>query len=169
MRLEELWDDFGPETVIVGEVTDGEGRVLDVRRLIQRRWGWPKRAAFQAADYLEGHGDLDGASLPIRGPKLAELQDRIFYSNPDILRSLLDGVAARSQREARNAGRTYYGVDIDFTEEVEDEGFVTNILYALSTKMGTTVDKLRKVVHFSDQEGYLRIEVQPDALEPVDG
>lgn len=158
--LEATWAINAPTHVVVGDVTDHRGKPIDLRRLIQRRWGWPKKSATRAAEYLTRSNDGEdlGFRLPVKGPDRSALQQEILAEVPGVMDDLMEGVANRAQRDARTADRPVSQVTIALVRDSEfgpvlttheDDGLVTSLVHAVATWLGLTADEVRKRMDFS--------------------
>jgi hypothetical protein len=171
VHLEALWSRDAPDVVIVGQVFDAQGKALDLRRLIQRRWGWPKKAAVRATEALESwNGDGHGFRFPVRGPERVALQQELMEALPGLVEDLMEGMANRAQREASDAGRplerlTVSVVDTEGPKAIEDGGFVNGVLHVLAGRLGITVDALRERTEFTGDDGHLIVEVFMDGID----
>lgn len=170
-RLEDLWRDGGPTHVRVGDVVDRHGKALDVRRLLMRRWGWPKKAAERASVWLEGDSDAIGFLLPVKGPDRNKLQRRLLAGLPDLLDDLLEGIANRAHREEPSAGVPLSQVTVIFRREtpngpievpLKDEGFVSSVISVVAGRLGVSVEELRHRLRVEREAARMTLTVLVD-------
>lgn len=163
MRLvEDLWVMGGAKEVVVGEVFDSRGKPMDLRRLIQRRWGWPKKAANRSVEYIIAlHGEEEGFRFPVWGAPRRRLQKELLSKIPGLLEDLMEGMANRAQRDVKTSGRPVSEVHIELVKDFgeglvlsasEDNGFLTHVMHAMGTWMGMTADEVRSRMTISRDE-----------------
>lgn len=167
--LEALWSKDGPTEVKVGDVFDATGRALDVQRLIMRRWGWPKSAAKKAADFLEERfGRHDGFMLPVGGEARHVLQERLLAGLPGLTWDLMEGIANRAHRDARDSSRPVSVIEVTFVQdtaagrvpaEIADEGLLTSIVNVVAGRLGLSADDVRERADFHRDGSAVRMTV----------
>ena len=166
---DQLWAEGAPDRVIDGEVLNCHGRPVHLRALIQRRWGWPKKAAYAAADFLREESGRSGrpAMLWLDNPHRDEQQNRIINSlGPGVLADLFSGLARGGSRERHDAAQPIQSITIQFDNLVEDSGMIKGILGAIANRMGCNMEELREASHFSTRTSDVKILVSAGRFHP---
>jgi hypothetical protein len=170
MKIDELalWRD-GIEEIEDGTVETHEGRAVPFRSLVKRRWGWPKKAAYRAADYLLEQAEAEGrpAVLAVSKRKRDEQQRALFRELPGLLEDLLHGLSRGvAQREAIDASHIIRSLEIAFDRPITDDGFSRDVLHALANRLGTSVEELRSAIRFDTGTPDLVFEVKAERFDP---
>ena len=150
----DLWDNSAPPYVVDGDVVNWRGRPVNFKSLIQRRWGWPKKAAFQAADLLLADAEQTGrpAILWLDNPHRDEQQFQILDRIGDsLLSDLFSGLARGGSRERHDMSRKISEVKISFSDQsVTDDGMIRSILFCVANRLGCNLEELRDASRFGD-------------------
>lgn len=134
-----------------GEVVYRDGHPMPWRAVVKRRWGWPKSAAYRAADYLQDDARAHGAVPTLwlsREQRLMQV-DHVVRNCPGIVATLAEGLAANAARDAGDAGKPMAGFSVYFDDVIREDGLLKNVLHAIGVRFGTTVDSVRKATHFT--------------------
>ena len=140
----------GVDSVVDGSVVTWDGRVVNFKSLVQRRWGWPKKAAHAAAEWIKEQAKARGvpAVLWVTNPRRREQQDEVFRALPMLLVDLCSGLARGSSKEAEDADHEIREVHVVFDQLVSDDGMVREIVHVLANKFGATANDVRAVCRF---------------------
>jgi hypothetical protein len=167
---DQLWESGAPASVTDGDVLNCHDRPVHFRALIQRRWGWPKKAAYAAADFLLSESEKSGrpAMLWIDNPHRDEQQTRIIENlGPDVLRDLFSGLARGGSRERHDTSHAIQSLRINFDgDAVEDSGLIKGILAAISNRLGCNMDELRAASYFDTGDQNIRITIMTTEFSP---
>lgn len=144
-RLQDTHAEDGPDCVRVGEVTAWDGRVLTCVQVLQRRWGWPRKAATAAADVLQ-YRDATPI-IWVKGKRRTAQQRKILNDHPEILDHLIAGLARGSSKE-RWSDKPLKGVVVSLDEPRDDDGFVTGVLDLLADTHGCSTHDVRERCEF---------------------
>lgn len=121
------------------------------RALVKRRWGWPKGAAYRAADYLRDAA-LAYGERPVlwlaREQRLAQVEQAV-RNCPGLVSLLAEGLAANAGKDARDAGKPMTGFTVQFDSVVREDGLLRYVLGALATRFGTSIDVVRSATRFN--------------------
>lgn len=170
MSEEELWgrgeqrqDQRSTDWVSDGQVVTWDGRPVHFRTLLKRQWGWPRRAAYAAADHLlsEAAHFKGTAVLHVNNPGRIIQQMKLLSALPDLQRDLLIGLAGSAIREASSASQEMDSLLLQFDKTMTDDGMVRGVLNALAQRLGCSIEDLRKACHFNmnTREVVIRIGV----------
>lgn len=144
-RLQDTHHDDGPDCVRVGDVTDWTGRVLTATQVVQRRWGWPRKAATAAADVLQYR---DAFPLVwVKGRRRFAQQQKVLEANPAILEHLFAGLSRGSSKE-RWSDKPIRGVMLTLDEQRDDDGLVTGVLDLLADMHNCSTHDVRERCEF---------------------
>lgn len=168
----DTWASDSPDSVTLGEVTNARGKPLDLRRLIQQRWGWPKKAATRAAAFLEGEGFVQGSWFPVRGAECNDMQLELMDEIEGLLDDLLEGIGNRGSREAHDFDRPMGSITVVFTRgaapmsySIADEGLTNAVLGVVAQRLGVSTDELRARSNFGTVQSGPRIQVDVKGIE----
>lgn len=144
MKEDQLWRE-DVASVADGDVHTWDGRPVHFRALVQRRWGWPKQAAFKAADFLlaEAAHRSERAVLHLTWEGRTVQQDDLFQRIPDLRQMLCTGMAQRAHRDIYHASDVVESITVRFAQPVTDDGLTRMIIHALATRFGCTTEELR--------------------------
>lgn len=157
MQIEDMWGREAPDHVVIGEVLNAQGNPLDLRRLIQYRWGWTKSIATRVADFLEEDLDFDtGTEFPIAGAPMARLQARLFEDIDDLCRDLMVGISKRAYRDAPHLENRISTFEVSFEDRhslhtrisIADEGMINGFVNVIAGRLGVTPEALREIATF---------------------
>jgi hypothetical protein len=170
MAIDELalWAD-GIEEIEDGTVTNHEGRPVHFRSLVKRRWGWPKKAAYRAADYLlEAARENDSrAVLAVSKRRRDAQQKALFEELPGLLEDLLHGLSRGvAQREAIDASHVIRSLEVAFDYPISDDGFSADVLHAIANRLGCSVEELRGAIRFDTGTPDLVFDVRAEGFDP---
>lgn len=167
MLEQEMWED-GVESISDGDVFTHDGRPVHFRSLVKRRWGWPKKAAYMAADHLLELARSSGSPAVIWVSKKhrQRQQEELFEQIPDLLDALTHGLSRGAQREIFDAGHELRSITVRFRELLSDDGLSAGILHALAARLGTTVFDLRPAIHFNTGDRDLIFTVDAGGFDP---
>ena len=159
MKEHELWDG-SVMCVAAFDVQSSSGSVLGLRQIIQLCWGWPRKAAEMATDYLHKQERDNSVELLvwIEDEKRKRQQSNLMREVPGLIEALCDGLAGRSSRESRRFNEPIDGIEITFTKPISDEGIVTAVLRQVAQRLGWTMDHLRERTIFSS-DGLCRMHL----------
>jgi len=156
---QEMWED-GLDFIVEGEVFTWDDRPLHLRAMVQRRWGWPKKSAYAAADFLRQEAGLNPAVVWLRKSHRQKQQQEIIEANPGILADLLSGLSRGvAQREIFDAGRDVGSITVELSGVITDEGVITEVLRGLGWRFGANMDEMRQATQFSTDAGNVRLTV----------
>lgn len=127
--IQSTYDQDGPDCVRVGEVTAWDGRVLTCVQVLQRRWGWPRKAASAAAEVLQYRDAFP--IVWVKGKRRTAQQRKILNDHPEILDHMLAGLARGSSKE-RWSDKAIKGVVLSLDVPRDDDGLVTGVLDLLA-------------------------------------
>lgn len=155
MKEHELWDE---RVVCVreNEVTSHSGHPLRLRTLVQLCWGWPRKASEMVVTWLRKDESRTGheAVVWIAPEARVEQQRRAFREIPGLADVLCDGLAGRVTRESRTFNTHITGLAVSFDWAISDEGMTTAVMRAVSSRLGCTLDELRRRTTFTtDSDG----------------
>lgn len=144
MIEESMWDEK-IQFIVDGSVTTWDGRVVHFRALVQRRWGWPKKAAFLAADWMlkMARKSAHKAVLHVAAEGRSAQQELLFENIQGLREALCEGLSQRAHKDVYHAGDDVESVMIRFPRPISDDGLVRNILHGVATRLGCTIDDLR--------------------------
>lgn len=168
MQEQAMWE-RGIESLRDGEVETHDGRPVHFRSLLKRRWGWPKKSAYRAADFLLEEAESSGrvAELWVSKKKRDEQQRRLFAELPGLLEDLCHGLSRGvAQREAFDAGHEVDSILLTFDDPISDDGLSADVLQAVASRLGTNVDELRGAVRFDTATPELRFLVEATRFDP---
>lgn len=167
LRVTDLWDE-DVERVTEGEVFTHDGRAVSLRGLIQRRWGWPKKAANLAAGYMLRRAKASGqpAELWLRRLRRTAQALELISELPELLELILNGLAQDAQRESRDAERPLSEITIRLNAEIDDDGLSRGVLRAIAARLGCTMEELRDSTRFTTTQDGLVLDVQADRFAP---
>ena len=163
-----MWE-RGLDCLQDGDVETHDGRPVHFRSLLKRRWGWPKKAAYRAADFLleEAKRADREAVLWLSKRKRDEQQRRLFAALPELLEDLTHGLSRGvAQREAFDASHEIDSILLAFDDPISDDGLSAEVLQAVASRLGTNVDELRGAVRFDTATPELRFLVESSRFDP---
>lgn len=141
MKLYEhrLWDQ-NIQAVRDGEVVNETGHPIPLRAVVHYRWGWPRAAAYRAADWLRDRATQTGEPATVqiaKEPRLA--QQRVLLAEiPELGDLLLEGLASGSRHRL--------SVAHVIVDEIEDpEGLFDAIVHAVAGVMDCEYDEVAEV------------------------
>ena len=129
---QEMWED-GLDFIVEGQVFTFDDRPLHLRAMIQRRWGWPKKSAYAAADWLRDQAEGEPVVVWLRKNHRQRQQAEIMAALPDVLLDLLSGLSRGvAQREIFDAGREVDLITITLNGTITDEGVITEVMRGIA-------------------------------------
>lgn len=162
----EMWED-GLDFLREGEVFTWDDRPLHLRAIVQRRWGWPKKSAYAAADYLKQQANGEPVVIWLRKNHRQRQQSEIIAALPDVLLDLLSGLSRGVQKEVFDAGRNVQSVTVMLNRPITDEGMVSEIVRGIGWRLGANMEELRDATSFSTpQDGHIRLVVNAHRFDP---
>lgn len=168
MLEQEMWE-RGVDRIEDGEVFTYDGRPVHFRALLKRRWGWPKKAAYRAADFIIEAAEQQGRrpSIWVEKEQQTKQQLALLDAMPNLLEDLLHGLGRSSQREVFDASHELKSLMVSFADTISDDGFTNGVLHALAVRFGTTVVELREhSVRFNTTTDHVSFHVEPDRYDP---
>lgn len=160
-----LWERFDEPGLFVRE---GELLVRDkpmrLNAVIRHRWGWPKRAADEAAEHLRAVSLPKPVVLWLNEPERLAQQRAIFASRPEVLQALMAGLAKGSSHPPHNRVpvRTF---SLDLGAVVVDSGLLGGILESVAHRLGVTMEWMRGHSFVSLRATAVHVEVHADELD----
>lgn len=143
----ELWDDNVNEAV-EGEVYTHDGRSVHPVALVQRRWGWPRKAARAVVQAMK-RADPGPVRLRLQRGEMLEQQRTILARNPEILDDILWGLSTgRARRNIDDMTPELGELRIVLSEAVNDDGITQGVLETLSSRFACTLEELRSATTF---------------------
>lgn len=163
----EMWH---PDVTVIadGDVVTEDGRPVNFRGLLKRRWGWPKKAAYMAADHLLEQARLRGtvAVLRVADRDREMQQDYLMKQIPGLDSALRTGLARGASREINDASHEITGIEIRLREPICDDGLTTAVLDAIGRRFGVSAAAAREHVHFDTETSEILMEVNVARLDP---
>lgn len=160
----DLWDE-GLETVREGEVRTWDERIVDLQSLISRRWGWPKSAASAAKARLKYLAREAGEEVLLYvGNDRWKQQRDLIHDLPDLARVLCSGLAGGASREIPTASRELDMIIIRFDARLTDDGLTKGVLRGIAGRLGCTLEELRSITQFTNNEGTITLDVNASDL-----
>lgn len=151
-----------------GTIHDRHGRVLNLRDIIKRRWGWPKKAANLAAEVIFQRACMSGdepARIWVAQPERWQQQQVVFAAVPDLLGALMSGLCNGSSREAHDCDHDIVGISLSFTRGITDDGMVRNVIDAVARRMDCTADEVRSSSAINSSAPVVSIRVDVAAFD----
>jgi hypothetical protein len=149
MEIGETWA-TGVDCVRDGDVLTWDGRVVPFKVLVQRRWGWPKKAAHAAAKWIADKAPQGQKPiLWVNNPWRKHQQDEVFAALPELRDDLCSGLARGGSKEALDADLELDRVEIVFDSPISDDGFVREVVHALALRFGASADDVRAATYFN--------------------
>lgn len=157
----------GVDCVREGSVTTWDGRTVAFKSLVQRRWGWPKKAAHAAARWLMEQARSRGepAVLWVNNPWRRQQQADVFAGVPGIVDDLCSGLARGGSKEAEDADHEIVGVEVRFDRSITDDGLVRDVTNVLANRLGTTAESLREHTTYDTGGPVVVMRVRTSAFE----
>ena len=165
MEIGEMWAD-GVDRVTEGEVRTWDGRVVPVHALIQRRWGWPKKAARAAGELLRTRARGKAVTLWVTNPMRHEQQLSVLAALPDVLADLFSGLARGASREALDADHMIHGVEVVFDHPISDDGLISEVTAVLANRLGTSSEAVRAATQYDTSGQFVTMAVRTSVFEP---
>lgn len=160
-----LWERFDQPGLfcVEGEVLL-RGKPMRLNAIIRHRWGWPKRAADEAAEHLRTMAAPRRVVLWLNEPERRQQQEQILRARPEILRALLGGLAQGSSHPPHNRVqvRTF---SLDLGATVVDSGLLGAILEAVAHRVGVTMEWMRAHSFISLNGTDVRVEIHGEELD----
>lgn len=155
------------DSVREGEALRFDGRPLSMRTLIQRRWGWPKRAAIMVSAYLRAEEERTGQPCVLRltNPQMAIQQAYMFREIPDLISALCSGLANGNTREEHDADRMVAAVMVLFDKPFTDDGLIRDITKVLANRLGCNPEEIRAVTKYDTSTPHVRMDVRSSDFE----
>jgi hypothetical protein len=165
----DLWSP-GLDSVRDGEVFTWDGRRIGFRSLVQRRWGWPKKSAHAAADWIVENSP-NPAILWLNNPHRSRQQEEVIAAIPELFIDLCSGLArggsinVSKRREFSSLSRMINGVMVSFDVPITDDGLVRGVINVLANRLGCSPEELRSETHYDTTGDLARIRVRTSAFK----
>lgn len=169
MEIAEMWA-RGVDVLEEGQVLSWDGRVVPFKNILKRRWGWPKKAAGMAADWIQHEAKERGATpvLWVSNPWRADQQREVIAKVQGILEALFSGMARGASKESLDADAPIVGVEIDFDREITDDGLIRDITGAIANRFGASNDDVRKACTYRTTTPVVKMSVMSSRFEKVE-
>lgn len=159
----QIGETYAPHVVSVqeGDVRTYDGRIVCFRDLVKRRWGWPKKAAIAATDFMVLLSRETGLKpvLWVADPYRTQQQQMLFGNIPGLLDMLCAGLAIGSSKEAVDCDAPVRVLQVNFDVNVDDDGLVRDVTAVIAKRLGCSTQALRDVTKYNTTSTFVTLEV----------
>lgn len=153
----------GVVSLCEGEIVRFDGGVMCLRDLIKRRWGWPKKAAVAAADFLNLLARESGSGskpvLWVGDPYRQQQQQMLFECIPGLVEMLCVGLANGSSKESMHCETPVKSISIRFDRSIDDDGLIKEITSTIARRLGCSTIDLRSVTKYITTGSSITLDV----------